>query len=166
MDLNKINNKKNFYEKMHQGALLTAGDLNKFNTMTIGWATTGVIWGKDVVIVYVRPSRYTYEFMEENELFTVSFYDEKYKKEIGYLGVKSGRDTNKVADCNFHPIDFNGSTTFEEANLSILCKKLYYQDLDDKMIPEDIKKRYYQNKKDGNYEDFHRIYIGEIIDIL
>lgn len=165
MDLKLINKETSIFEKMRSAALLTSGTMNSFNTMTIGWAVTGVIWGRDVFIVYVRPSRYTYEFIENNDLFTISFYDEKYKKQLGYLGTKSGRDTNKVEDVKFSPEEFNGSITFKEARLSVLCTKIYYQDLDETKISEEIKKRYYDYDKDGNYEDFHRFYIGEIIDI-
>ena len=159
MDLNLVNKKKNIYENLHKGALVTAGPINNFNTMTIGWGVTGVLWGKDVFIVYVRPSRHTYNFMEENEYFTVSFYDDSFKKELGYLGTKSGRDTNKVKDVNFTPISFGESTTFKEANLSILCKKIYIQDLEIQGFPESVINRYYPTG------DVHRYYIGEIIDI-
>lgn len=160
MDLNLINKKKNIFENLHKGALVTAGNKESFNTMTIGWGTTGVLWGKDVFIVYVRPSRYTYKFMEENEYFTVSFYDDAYKKELGYLGTKSGRDTDKVNDVKFNPIEVGASISFKEANLTILCKKIYIQDLEqDKFLPE-VNERYYKDN------DVHRYYIGEIIDIV
>ena len=78
-------------------ALLTAGVREKFNTMTISWGGLGTIWNKPVVTVYVKPIRYTYEFMESNEYFTISFYDEKYKKDLGILGSKSGRNLDKIA---------------------------------------------------------------------
>ena len=71
MDLNVLNKNNNIFDSMKKAALLTAGTIDNFNTMTIGWAVNGVIWGKNVFIVYVRPSRYTYKFMEENDYFTV-----------------------------------------------------------------------------------------------
>jgi flavin reductase (DIM6/NTAB) family NADH-FMN oxidoreductase RutF len=160
MDLNLVNKKKSIYENMHKGALVIAGKVDSFNTMTIGWGVTGVLWGKDVFIVYVRPSRYTYEFMENNEYFTVSFYDDEYKKAMGYLGTKSGRDTDKVKDVNFTPIKCGESVTFKESNLTILCRKIYIQDLDQKAFTEDVNQRYYPT------DDVHRYYIGEIIDIV
>lgn len=160
MDLNLVNKNKNIYENMHKGSLLTAGSLEKYNTMTIGWGVTGVLWGKDVFIVYVRPSRYTYQFMEENEYFTVSFYDDEYKKALGYLGTKSGRDTDKVKDVNFTPFACGESVSFKEANLTILCKKIYIQDLEQAGFPEKVNERYYPTN------DVHRYYIGEIIDII
>lgn len=159
MNLDLVNRKKNIYENLHKGALVTSGSIDNFNTMTIGWGVTGVLWGKDVFIVYVRPSRYTYEFMENNVYFTVSFYDDCYKKELGYLGTKSGRNTNKVSDVNFTPFAIGESVSFKEANLTILCKKIYIQDLEESYFPEDVVKRYYPT------DDVHRYYIGEIIDI-
>lgn len=160
MNLDLINKKASIYHNMHKGSLLTAGTIDKFNTMTIGWGVTGVLWGKDVFIAYVRPSRYTYQFMEENDYFTISFYDDEYKKELGYLGTKSGRDTDKVKDVCFTPVEVGESISFKEANLTILCKKIYYQDLDEKLFPEEVVKKYYPN------DDVHRYYIGEIMDVI
>lgn len=141
-------------------ALLTAGTLNSFNTMTIGWAHIGIIWGKETVTVYVRPSRYTYKFMEENDFFTVSFYDSSYKKALDILGTKSGRDSDKVKEVGFHPIELNNSVSFSEARVSFVLKKIFHQDLDATLISEDIKKRYYGDNS------FHRVYIGEIEEII
>lgn len=160
MDLNVLNKNNNIFDAMRKAGLLTAGTVDNCNTMTIGWAVNGVIWGKSVFIVYVRPSRYTYKFMEENEYFTISFYDDKYKKELGYLGTKSGRDTDKISDVSFTKEAFGPSVTFKEANLSILCKTLYKQDMNGLEFPKEILDRYYPNG-----DDFHRYYIGEIIDI-
>ena len=71
---------ENFFEVMKsEWALITAGTLDKFNTMTIGWLTAGIIWGKDVITCYVRPSRYTYVFIQDNDLFTISFYYPQYR---------------------------------------------------------------------------------------
>lgn len=163
MDLNILNKNNNIFDSMRKAALLTAGTIEDFNTMTIGWAVNGVIWGKNVFIVYVRPSRYTYKFMEENEYFTISFYDDQYKKALGYLGTKSGRDTDKVKDVNFTKETFGPSVTFKEANLSILCKMLYKQDMNGCDFPQEVLDRYY--KSEDGYDDFHRYYIGEIIEI-
>ena len=163
MDLNILNKNNNIFDKMKKAALLTAGTMENFNTMTIGWAVNGVIWGKNVFIVYVRPSRYTYKFMEENEFFTISFYDDEYKKALGYLGTKSGRDTDKVKDVEFTPVAMQESVTFKEANLSVLCKLLYKQDMNGSDFPIDVLNKYY--KTEEGFDDFHRYYIGEIIEI-
>lgn len=147
-------------ELIIEGCLVTAGTIDNFNTMTIGWGMIGTIWRKKTFIVYVKPCRYTYQFMENNDYFTVSFYDKKYKKEMGYLGSKSGKDCNKVQDVNFHPIEVNNSITFEEAKYTIICKKYYHSDINrDNVLEEDIN-RYYLN------EDVHRVYYGEILEII
>lgn len=148
------------YHMTKDAALVTAGSINNFNTMTIGWAHLGIVWGKETLVVYVRPSRYTYKFMEENEYFTVSFFDKTHKKALGFLGTKSGRDLDKVKEVNFHPIEVNNSVTFQEARVTFVLEKIYHQDLDSSVINEDIKNKYYGDNC------FHRIYIGEIKEII
>lgn len=164
MDLKKFNFLP-FYTIDKEWALLTAGNQKKFNTMTISWGGLGTIWNKPIVTVYVKPIRYTYELIEENEYFTVSFYDEKYKKDLGILGSISGRKTNKILQTKLTPNFLKKSVSFQEANLTILCKKIYFQDLDIKNINrQEIQQsefdRFYKN------EPPHRMYFGEVIDII
>lgn len=147
-------------EMIKDGCLLTSGSINDYNTMTIGWGMIGTIWRKKTFIVYVKPTRYTYNYMENNDYFTVTFFKEKYKEEMVYLGTKSGRDTNKVKDVNFHPLEIDNGVTFKEAYCTILCKKYYYTDIDKNNIPEEAVDRYYKDNS------LHRVYYGEIIKIL
>ena len=100
------------------------------------------------------------EFMENNDYFTVSFYDEKFIKQMGYLGSKSGRNTNKVKDVDFHPIEVNNSVTFEEAYCTVVCKKYYYTDINKDNVPSEDINRYYLT------EEPHRVYYGEIIEVV
>lgn len=141
-------------------ALLTSGNKEKFNTMTVSWGGMGTIWNKPVVTVYVKPIRYTYEFMENNEYFTLSFYDKKYKNDLGILGSKSGRNTDKVSLTNLTPEFLGNATSFKEAKLTLICKKIYFQDLDIKKVPKDAVNKFYKE------EPIHRMYIGEVIDII
>ncbi|MBQ7603099.1 MAG: flavin reductase, partial [Clostridia bacterium] len=97
-------------------ALLTAGNKKKFNSMTISWGSFGVLWFKNVVTVYVRPERYTLEFLQKQDYFTVSFYDKKYKKDLQILGTKSGRDTNKMQEISLTPKFLDTGITFNEAS--------------------------------------------------
>lgn len=150
----------NIDEMIKEGCLITAGDINNYNTMAIGWGMIGTIWRKKTFVAYVKPVRYTYQFMENNDYFTISFYDKKYIKEIGYLGSKSGRNTNKVKDVNFHPVQLDNGVTFEEAYCTIVCKKYYWSDINKENVMQIDIDRYYSN------EDVHRVYYGEIIDIL
>ncbi len=138
-------------------ALLTAGSKDSFNTMTVSWGAAGELWGKDVAIVFVRPQRYTYEFMEKSDTFTLSFFDSEYKNALAFCGSKSGRDVDKAAECGLNPLTLDDSTAFEEANTVIVCKKIAFQDMDPSgfLAPE----------IDNNYakKDYHRVYVGEIL---
>lgn len=142
----------------HSWALLTAGVPEHFNTMTISWGGVGCLWNRSVATVYVRPSRYTYEFMEQYEYFTVSFYPGEYKGALGLLGRESGRDCDKVVKSGLTPVSIGDGVTFAEAKTTLLCKKLYCQDMDPKRIPEEIWNRFFDEG-----EAPHRMYIGEVI---
>ncbi len=76
--------------------LLTAGNKDNANTMTASWGGMGVLWGKNVVTVYVRPQRFTYQFMENSDYFTVAFFDESWRGALKLCGSKSGREVDKV----------------------------------------------------------------------
>jgi flavin reductase (DIM6/NTAB) family NADH-FMN oxidoreductase RutF len=138
--------------------LITAGSMDSFNTMTANWGGLGVLWHKNVCFTFIRPTRYTFEFTEKSDFFTLSFFDEKYKGALDFCGKYSGRDVNKIEKCGFTPIQISDEIiSFEEAKLIITCKKLYHQDLD----PINFK----DPGIDKNYplKDYHRMYIGEII---
>ena len=137
--------------------LITAGVPGDFNMMTASWGSLGEIWFKPVCFCFVRPQRYTYELMEKNDAFTLSFFDEKYRPQLNFCGSRSGRDTDKASECDFTPVEAkNGSVYFEEAHLVLECRKLYFQDLlPANFIDDSIMKNYPKN-------DFHRMYIGEI----
>lgn len=141
--------------------LITAGTPEHFNTMTASWGSLGELWFKPVCFCFVRPQRYTYEFMEKSAVFTLSFFNEKYKPQLNFCGSRSGRETDKVQECGFTPIGAeNGSVFFNEARIVLECRKLYFQDLD----PENILDPAILN----NYpqHDFHRMYVGEITRVL
>ena len=141
-------------------ALVTAGTESGYNTMTIGWGGLGTLWGRPVATVYVKPVRYTHEFLEANDRFTVSFYDGQYKKALGILGSKSGRDGDKVAEAGLTPEYLDGAVTFREAKLTLLCQKIYRQDMDLAAMPEDVRAAYYAS------EAPHTMYVGEVLEII
>ena len=144
-----------------QWALLTAGTADHFNAMTISWGSMGTLWSRPVVTVYVRPSRYTCEFMERSEYFTVSFYPERFRKDLAVMGSKSGRGCDKVALTALEPRALEQSVTFRQAETTILCRKLYAQDLDRAAIAPDVLAEHY-----APGEQPHRMYIGEVAAIL
>ena len=143
-------------------ALLTTGNKDKFNTMTVSWGGLGTLWHKPVVTVYVRQNRYTYELLQENDIFTLSFYDEKYKKDLGVLGSKSGRDEDKISLTSLNPDFLDKGISFKEAKLTIVCKKIYSQELNTNNILNDKEKitKFYEN------DPMHEMFIGEVIDII
>lgn len=141
-------------------ALLTAGDKQKFNSMTISWGSFGVLWFKNVITVYVRPERYTLDFLKKFDYFTVSFYDESHKKDLQVLGTKSGRDTNKMQEISLTPRFLENSVTFNEAKHTFVCKKIYHGQFDLSKLDKEIKEKIY----DGQHG--HYVFIGEIEKIL
>ncbi len=151
----------NAYEAFgKQWALVAAGSLEHHNAMTISWGGLGCLWGKSVATVYVRPNRYTYRFLEENEYFTVSFYPEEYRNALNVMGSKSGKDCDKDAEAGLTAIAVGESVTYQEAKLTLLCRKLFAQDMDaENFTPEVIRKFY-------GSEPAHKLYIGEIVEVL
>ncbi len=140
--------------------LITAGSEEKFNTMTASWGGMGILWNKSVVFAFVRPQRYTYEFMENNDYFSLSFYDKSWARALKFCGTNSGRDVNKAKVTGLTPIFDEKAPYFEQANLTVICRKLYAQDMDPGSIIDPDLNQYYR----GN--DFHRVYVGEMTRVL
>ena len=144
-----------------QWMLITAGTEDKCNTMTASWGGLGVLWGKPVATVYIRPQRYTLEFVEREDTFTLCFFGEEYRKALALCGSKSGRDMDKVKECGFTVATAEGAPYFEEADLVLVCKKSYWQDMDPThFLDGEIDSKWYPEK------DYHRIFIGEILEVL
>lgn len=157
-----IRDLKDSFVKMisNDWALLTAGNTDSFNTMTVSWGGIGELWNKDVCFIFVRPQRYTYEFIEKNDYFTLSFFGGEYKKELGICGSKSGRDIDKMTETGFAPLDLGESVGIKQAKVNIVLKKLAYQD----MKPEGFIDQSIMNNYGNN--DFHRVYVGEIVRVI
>ncbi len=146
---------------LNRWCLLTAGDKNSHNTMTIGWGSIGVMWSKPFIQVVVRPQRYTYEFIEKYPTFTVSVLPVQYRDAMQVMGSKTGRDCDKVKESGLTVAysEIVDAPTFKEAELVFECKKTYWQDMDpDHFVDNSIFDKY--SKK-----DYHRIYFGEILAI-
>ena len=141
-------------------ALLTAGNKDSFNTMTISWGGLGTLWNKPVATAYVRTSRYTHEFMDREDYFTISFYPEQYKNVLGILGSKSGRDMDKMRDSGLTAKELDKSMTFNEAEVTLVCRKLFVGRLEVDNIIDDTAKTFYEGDAP------HDMYIGEVIDII
>lgn len=137
--------------------LITAGTPDHHNTMTASWGTMGIFWNKPVVNSYIRPQRYTREFVEQNDLFTLSFFDEDYRKALNFCGSKSGRDFDKAKECGLTPVEVNGSTTFAEAKLVLVCRKIYCYTLKPEEMIDPSLDQFYPQK------DYHDCFFAEII---
>ena len=141
-------------------ALLTAGTEGHFNSMTIGWGALGTVWNKDVLTVYVRPDRYTWQFLKDSDTFTVAFFPERCRKALTIMGTLSGRDGDKVAAAGLTPRFLPQGITFEEAAETFVCRKIYMAPMDYEDVPP-VAQRIYQNGVQP-----HWITMGEVVDRL
>ena len=140
--------------------LITAGNKDKFNTMTANWGGIGYLYNKPVAICFINPARYTYEFMENSDTYTLTFYTEAYREALEYCGKVSGRDTDKVKNSGLTPVILpDGSVAFKQAWLIIECKKLVSQSLS----PDSINDPAEKTKRAS--QPMHKMYIGEIINV-
>ncbi|MDR0729261.1 MAG: flavin reductase family protein [Prevotellaceae bacterium] len=139
--------------------LITAGTSEHFNTMTASWGAIGHLWNRPVAFCFIRPQRYTFEFAEAQDYFTLSFFDETYRSALALCGRVSGRDVDKVKEAGLTPrILESGNVAFEEARLIIECRKIYT----DFFSPE----QFIDNAADiYPAGDFHKMYIGEIVNV-
>ena len=143
--------------------LITAGTENSFNSMTASWGALGEIWSNPASFIMVRNSRYTHQFLQENEIYTLCFFDEEYKGALTIMGTKSGRDTDKVKESGLTPVATpNGSMAYAEAKMVIECKKLYAEPFKEESFAnnEIFEKIYVQGDK-----SMHTLYIGEILNV-
>ena len=152
-------------------AILAAGDeASGYNGMTISWGMIGSLWnghdakeyrGEPVCEVFVRPQRYTKRFMDAHDTFTVSFFPPEFKKALGYMGSHTGADEDKIANAGLTPLFLDGTVTFEEASLVLVCRKLYQSSFtEDHFIDKSIAEEIYPTR------DLHEVYIGKIAKTL
>lgn len=155
--------------------LVTAGTLEHFNSCTIAWGSFGTMWikpgnGGATATVFIYPTRYTLEFLKANDWFTISFFPESCKKMLGYMGSHSGRDGDKAAACGLTPIAMGESVTYEEANLTFLCKKLYQHQFAKEDLAPEVQEFYasspyiFPRDENGDWQA-HWAFVGRIIDV-
>jgi flavin reductase (DIM6/NTAB) family NADH-FMN oxidoreductase RutF len=147
-----------------QSLLLTSGNFleHRFNAMTIGWGSIGYIWRRPFIQVVVRPTRYTFDFMEKYDTFTVCAFLQKYHAALGLLGTKSGRDGDKISESGLSPVASTliAAPGYSEASLVLECKKIYWDDFHPANFLDPAVDQHYPAK------DYHRIYFGEILAIF
>ncbi|MCI6498847.1 flavin reductase [Lachnospiraceae bacterium HCP1S3_C3] len=141
--------------------LVTAAKDGKVNTMTASWGGIGVMWGKNVAFVVIRPQRYTKEFVDASETLSLTFYSEDKKKMLSYMGSVSGRDEDKIEKMGMTTV-FDGETPyFEEADTVLIVRKMYKQVFKPECIlDKEVDEKWYPNK------DYHEMYICEIEKVM
>lgn len=160
MTPNEIN--KNVFDMIgKQWMLVGAAKEGKINAMTASWGGLGVMWGKNVAFVFIRETRYTKEFVDNGETFTLSFFGEENREMLGYMGKVSGRDEDKIAESGLHVTLEKDAPVFGEAELTLVCRKMYAQEMKEECFTdkEAVEKWY----GDGNY---HTMYVAEITDVI
>ena len=141
--------------------LVTAGNKEKFNTMTASWGGIGWLWNKPVAFVFIRPERYTHDFIERESRLTLSFYKEEYRSILQFCGTKSGRDVDKVKETGLKPAALeSGAMTFEQAWLTLDCRKLFKSPMAAAdFIDKSILEKWYGPQPGGS---LHDVYVVEI----
>lgn len=140
--------------------LITAGGPQQFNTMTASWGGVGVMWNVNTAAAVVRPSRYTYEFLERERCFSLSFLGTAYRRALQICGTESGRDGDKVQKAGLTPRFDAPAPYFEQAHLVLVCRKLYTSDMSPDNFLDPVLTAHYPNG------DYHRLYVGEIVKVL
>lgn len=161
IDLNYHDESQNMFPQLRVGAFMTTKKGDKVNTMTIAWGGINIVWNKPLFVAYVRYSRDTYEMLKNNDEFTISVpYKGTLKDELIFCGTKSGRDYDKIKECNLSLVVGRKVNTpvIKECEIHYECKVIYKQAMEPNNITEEISKRYYSNN------NFHVIFYGEIVD--
>jgi len=145
--------------------LISAGNADSFNTMTASWGHIGSLWGSaggnPTTTIFIRPQRYTKQFVDREDVYTLCFFPDGFKKQLAYLGAVSGRDEDKVAKMGLTPVFEDGYTYFKEANMVIVCRKLYHAPIvEEGFVDTSIVEENYPDR------DFHEMYVGKIEKIL
>lgn len=157
-------------KSLKTGALLTTKAGEKINSMTIGWGTLGIVWGKPIFIAFIRENRFTRHQLETNPEFTVNIpYGDFSEKILGFCGTKSGRDLDKIEELQLtlETPDIVSVPAIKELPLTLECRALYKQKQDEYAIEKEIKKIFYPPDVDSFYngenKDFHIAFYGEIV---
>jgi flavin reductase (DIM6/NTAB) family NADH-FMN oxidoreductase RutF len=149
------------YERMTQEGILIASldARGNLNPMTIGWGLFGLIWGRPMFQVLVRPSRYTYGCLEHTGDYTVNVLPEGLSDVAAVCGIESGRDLDKMAQCELTPLPSKriASPGITQATIVFECMVVHYNDVQQSTFPEEIITDYYPEG------DFHRVYFGQIM---
>lgn len=158
----QVNELSNVFEKISKEWMLVSAKKTdgSMNTMTASWGGLGFLWGKNVAFVFVRPQRFTKEFIDEQDYLSLSFFSEDYRKMLSFMGSKSGRNIDKIKEQNLTVLE-DVAPVFEEAKLTLICKKLYAQEMEkDCFLDNEIIEKWFPNN------DYHTMYVVDILKVL
>lgn len=150
--------KENVFTKIgKEWMLIGTSQGEKSNAMTASWGGLGIMWGKEVAFVFIRESRYTKKLVDNGDSLSLSFFDESYKKMLGYMGQASGKNEDKIKTANLHMLPEYKVPVFEEASMTMICKKLYAQPMSEEFFTDrECVSRWYGDN------DYHTMYVVEI----
>ena len=141
--------------------LITGEYEGKSNGMTASWGGLGIMWGKPVAYIFIRPQRYTKAFVDGSSHLSLSVLKEGFRKELTYLGTVSGRDEAKIEKAGLTICHEDGVPYFDQSKLVLICRKLFAQQLDPScFVDKDIEPKMYPNK------DYHFMYVCEVEKIM
>ena len=154
--------KKNLVKSISdEWMLIAAGNEQKSNMMTASWGLVGELWFRDVAVCFIRPQRYTLEFVEKEDTFALCFFGTGQKQALSFCGANSGRDTDKIAQTGLTPVYSDGTVYFEQAQLVLICKKIAVSEITPQMLTDmSVDARCYPDK------DYHKVFVGEIVKVL
>lgn len=155
--------KDNFFDVIgKEWMLVTAGNKDSFNMMTASWGCIGWLWNKPVAVIFIRPERYTHEFIEKSGNVNLVFLgnSEEARKAYAFCGSKSGRDFDKAKETGLTPVETeSGCVTFGEARLTLECRKLYKGNIKPEEFIDKSLEQWYGGAKGG----YHDVYVLEIL---
>ncbi len=141
--------------------LIAAEREGKTNAMTASWGGLGVMWGRNVAFIVIRPQRFTKEFVDNSATFSLNFFDPSYKEALGYFGKVSGRDEDKIGKTGLTVEHADNAPYFAQAKAAIICRKLYAQPYKPEFFVD--------SEPDGTWypdKDYHTLYLGEVLRIM
>ncbi len=162
VDLSVLGRENPFELIGEQWMLITAGEIDSYNTMTASWGGLGWLWNKPVAFIFVRPERYTHDFLERGGNLTLSFYPESCREALKFCGARSGRECDKAAGTGLTPLALDsGAVTFSQARLTLERRKLFKSDMHrEEFTDPELLPRWYGNA------GLHSVYVLEIEKVL
>ena len=144
-------------------ALITAGTMDNHNALTVMYGAEGMIWSKPVYFAFIKPERYTWQFVKNNDYFTVAYFPVEMNGIHKVYGFKSGRDTDKEKETGITPEQLSHGIGYREASEIYICKKIYMKQMDREEEPSDVVAMY-EDPNNIIYGESHYMVIGEIVE--